>query len=438
MENDYADAPAGPVSRPAGPDGPAPDSGAGNQAFVDSRLQAEAFRTKLSDERKVLELDLNTHNSALLRLEEIEAAGEITDKGLADKAALTTRKDQLFKDLVTANQDLLMLDDVSVGPQQLNDMMIRRGTKADVPVQNEVTQGGTQLGPNGIVTQKPGWVETSITNGVSTTQSSSTTSTIDTSGWSTKTTDSTATLSKTGDGTLNSTSNSSTSGLSIGPGGITKNWGDSSASSSTTAAGVTTSSSTTNASSLGTGGYSTSTEVKDDKQTKKDSFGVTRGGGQVGMNASSSTTVDGKENKTTGGVGVLAGPDGVGGAGNLGKAFNQEKGAIKTGQTAGAGRQVRRQRDQGRRRSAAVPDHHVDQSRGQAGRDRFLGAGGETQRGPLDRGEGLRWVVRKRRRLGDRDVRARLQRGRDQALPRCAVRRGRRSRERTPGDQACR
>ncbi|TDC34308.1 hypothetical protein [Kribbella albertanoniae] len=335
MENDYADAPAGPVSRPAGPEGPAPDPGAGNQAFVETRLQAEAFRGKLMDERKVLQLDYDTHNAALQQLEELEAAGEITEKGIADRTALAARRDQLFKDLNVTNQDLLMLDDASMGLGPLNDMMVRRGTKAYVPQQNETTEGSTQLGPDGIVTKKPGWVETDITNGVSTTRSHSTTSTIDTSGWSTKTTDSSSTLTKAADGTLNASSNSKTSGLAIGPGGITGSWGEQSGSSATTAAGVTTSSSTSTSQTLGTGGYTKSTEVKDDKQTKKDTFGVTRGDGQIGMNASSSTTVAGKENKTTGGVGVLAGPDGVGGAGNLGKAFNQEKGAIKTGQTAG-------------------------------------------------------------------------------------------------------
>ncbi|GAA1671226.1 hypothetical protein GCM10009745_12370 [Kribbella yunnanensis] len=335
MENDYADAPAGPVSRPAGPDGPAADPGAGNQAFVETRLQAEAFRGKLMDERKVLQLDYDTHNAALLRLEELEAAGEITEKGIADRTALAARRDQLFKDLSVTNQDLLMLDDASIGLGPLNDMMVRRGTKAYVPQQNETTEGGTQLGPDGIVTKKPGWVETDVTNGVSTTRSHSTTSTIDTSGWSTKTTDSTATLSKTAEGALNSTSNSKTSGLAIGPGGITGTWGEQSGSSSTTAAGVTTSSSTTTSQSLGTGGYTKSAEVKDDKTTRKDTFGVSRGGGQLGVNSSSSTTTDGQETKTSKGGGLLAGPDGVGATGNIGKSTSTEKDGVKSSRTSG-------------------------------------------------------------------------------------------------------
>ncbi|MFB6721350.1 hypothetical protein ACFCV3_14355 [Kribbella sp. NPDC056345] len=335
MENDYADGPAGPVSRPAGPDGPAPDPGAGNQAFVETRLQAEAFRGKLMDERKVLQLDYDTHNAALQRLEELEAAGEISEKGIADRTALTARRDQLFKDLNVTNQDLLMLDDASIGLGPLNDMMVRRGTKAYVPQQNETTEGGTQLGPDGIVTKKPGWVETGVTNGVSTTSSHSTTSTIDTSGWSTKTTDSSSTLSKAADGTLNSSSNSKTSGLAIGPGGITGSWGEQSGSSATTAAGVTTSSSTSTSQTLGTGGYTKSTAVKDDKTTRKDTFGVSRGGGQLGVNSSSSTTTDGVENKTSKGGGLLAGPDGVGATGNVGKSTSTEKDGVKSTRTSG-------------------------------------------------------------------------------------------------------
>ncbi|WP_405059844.1 hypothetical protein OG474_44940 [Kribbella sp. NBC_01505] len=335
MENDYADANVGPVARPAGPEGAAPDVGAGNLAVADSRQQVEVLRPKLLDGAKVLQVTYDAHNEALLKLDELDAAGDLTEKGINDRAALTATRDQLFKDLVQANQDLLMLDDVAVSPQQLNNLLVRRGATAGVASQTEATPGSTQLGPDGIVTTKPGSVTTSVADGVSSTRTVSSTSTIDSSGWSSKNSDTTATTSKTAEGTLDTSSKSKTSGTSIGPGGITKSWGEQSSSSSTTEAGVTTSSSSSTSQTLGTGGYTKSTEVKDDKTASKNTFGVTRGGGQVGVNSSSSTTVDGLENKTSKGGGLIAGPDGVGATGNYGTSSTKEKDGVKSTRTAG-------------------------------------------------------------------------------------------------------
>ncbi|MGW6281615.1 hypothetical protein [Kribbella sp. NPDC055071] len=343
MDRSYADedkASASPQRLDSSPDSATDlQSLAGNQAVsdaMDSRAKANAMRAELETDHKLILDSYNRHGAEVARLQQLEDNDEITVQGLEDKKKLAAQQEELWKAWTKAQDDLELIDNPGATNQQLNEMMARRGVTGGTGYDVDFRPGSTKLGPNGIVSTDPNWTGTELKDGTATSQSKSTTNTIDTSGFTRKTTDTTSTVSE------NSSSTSTkTSGFSLGANGPEKSWGDSESTTTQNGPdGVAETNSRSTSNKVGLSGISTSTEtsqsIGDMKTTKKESVGVSRGDGKVGANYSSSTDINGRSSGTNLSAGAIAGDDGVGQYASAGKDFSQDRGGgVKTGQSAG-------------------------------------------------------------------------------------------------------
>jgi hypothetical protein len=297
---------------------------------------ANGMRAELETEHKLILDSYNRHGAEVARLQQLEDNDEITLQGLEDKKRLTDQQEQLWKAWQKGQDDLELIDNPGATNQQLNELMARRGVNGSTGADVDFRSGSTRIGPNGIVSIDPNWTETELANGTSTSRSTSSTNTIDTSGFAHKSTDTTSTVSEN-----SSTTATKTSGFSIGPNGPEKSWGTSESTTEQNGPdGVPMTTSQSSSSKVGLSGYSNSTEtsqsIGDMKTTNKQSYGVSRGDGKVGANYSSSTDVNGRTSGTSLGAGTIAGDDGVGQYASAGKDFSQDRGeGVKTGQSAG-------------------------------------------------------------------------------------------------------
>ncbi|WP_344310651.1 hypothetical protein [Fodinicola feengrottensis] len=311
---------------------------------LDSRALAVMLQPTLQAERDSAFAEYHKIDGQLAELQQLEDAGDLTEKGKADKQTLVATQAEQEAKLGQAEKDLLLLNTPGTADQSLNELLVRRKANVSVPDSTDSTSSGWRLDNSGL-TSSDKTVTTGVADGKAVTTTSGSTTTIDSTGWSKKDSQSTATTDGT---TTNTSSTSDSKKIDVSGGDISYATGHTD---KTETAGPLNSTSTTATSSkIGTGGYTKTTEqtetVDSTVASNKSTTSYTRGDGKVGTSSSSSSKfgtqdaqgnlIKGNENTKTVGVGVIAGQDGVGGYGSASQDLSQTHAkGVKTGQSVG-------------------------------------------------------------------------------------------------------